>query len=101
MIVERLTFQAKFGQGDTIVKAFQEWRETFGAHYGVEQRLLVDLTGQMFTVTAETQYRDMAQVTEMEEALATAYADPEWQRWFGSWQNAVETGKRELFRVVE
>ncbi|HLZ69525.1 MAG TPA: hypothetical protein VKV26_06380 [Dehalococcoidia bacterium] len=100
MIVERLTFQAKFGQGDTITQAFKEFNEKFAPRYGVTGRLLVDVTGPMFTVVAETEYRDMAHVAETEAGMQAAFADSEWQGWFAAWQGAVTSGSRELLRVV-
>src|SRR5579883_1560352 len=45
MIVERLVWQAKFGQGDTIAAAFNRWEPKMREHFGVKGRLLVDLTG--------------------------------------------------------
>lgn len=101
MIVERLTFQAKFGQGDSVVAGFKEWRDKLGPRYGLSSRLMVDVTGPMFTIIVETEYKDMDQVAEMERQMTEGYSDPEFQRWFASWSQLVETGGRELFRVID
>jgi hypothetical protein len=50
MIGERIVFRAKFGQGDAVVNAFKEWRDKYASQYDVTSRLLVDFTGQMFTI---------------------------------------------------
>jgi hypothetical protein len=101
MIVERLVFRAKYGQGDTVVSAFKEWRERFESRFGLKSRLLVDVVGPMFTVVVENEYRDMAHVAESEAREREFFADPEFQAWFASWSQATESGTRELYRVVE
>ena len=100
MIVERLVFRTKFGQGDTVARAFQSWLKRFGERFGVEGRCLVDLTGPMFTVVVENQYRDLAQMAELQASQEEFYASPEFQEWFGGWSAATENGTRELYRVV-
>jgi hypothetical protein len=100
VIVERLVFTAKFGQGDTVVTAFKEWQERFNARFGLSSRLMVDVTGPMFTVVLETQYRDMAHVAEVGARERAFFAEPEFQQWFARWSNAVEQGARELYEVV-
>ena len=42
----------------------------FAGRFGVTARIMVDLTGPMFTVVVESEYRDMAHVAEM-----TAHGD--------------------------
>ncbi len=101
MIIERLVFRAKFGQGDEVVAAFKEWRDQHASRFGVPARVLVDVTGAMFTVVAENQYRDMAHVAQVQNALEQEFANPEFQQWFGRWSAVTESGSRELYRVVE
>jgi hypothetical protein len=100
MIVERLVFTAKFGQGDTVVAAFKDWQRTFEQRLGLSSRLLVDVTGPMFTVVVENEYRDMAHVAEVAARERATYTEPEFQQWFGRWSHAVERGSRELYEVV-
>jgi hypothetical protein len=101
MVIERLVWRAKFGQGDQVADAFKQWRAQMAPRFGITARIMVDLTGPMFTVVVETEYRDMAHVAEMAAQLQAMYGDPEFQQWFGSWQGAVESGTRELYQVVE
>ena len=101
MIIERLVFRAKFGQGDTVARAFQAWRERFAERMGVPMRAMVDVTGPMFTVVVENEYRDMAHVAAAEAQERALFADQEFEQWFGTWSQAVETGSRELYRVLE
>jgi hypothetical protein len=101
MIIERLVWRAKFGMGDQVAEAFKRWRMEMAPRFDLTARIMVDLTGPMFTVVVETEYRDMAHVAEMAAQLQALYGDPEFQQWFGSWQGAVESGSRELYLVVE
>lgn len=100
MIVERMVFSAKFGQGDRVVAAFREMREKFAPRFGIEVRLLTDYAGPMFTVVVEQNYRDAAHLAEAESQEREMYEDPEFQQWFGSWQEWVQSGTRELYRVA-
>jgi hypothetical protein len=101
MIIERLAFRAKFGQGDSVVEAFKQWRDKFGPQFNVQSRLMVDVTGQMFNVVVENEYRDFDHVAEMEKQQQESFGDPAFQEWFGSWSQLVETGSRDFFRVIE
>jgi hypothetical protein len=100
MVIERLVFRAKFGQGDQVAEAFRTWQKQFAARFGQTTRVLVDLSGVMFTVVVESEYRDMAHVNEIADQLASLFGDTEFQQWFASWQGAVESGSRELYRVL-
>ncbi len=101
MIVERLVFRAKFGQGDTIVQAFREWKARIGAGFGAPIRLLVDVTGPLFTVVVEIEYRDLAHFDELQRRVQELYGGNEFEQWFAGWSAATESGTRELYRVVE
>ncbi|HZQ38617.1 MAG TPA: hypothetical protein VFD32_22015 [Dehalococcoidia bacterium] len=101
MIIERLVWRAKFGMGDQVAEAFKRWRTEMAPRFDLTARIMVDLTGPMFTVVVETEYRDMAHVAEMTAQLRALYGDAEFQQWFGSWQGAVEGGSRELYQAVE
>lgn len=101
MIIERLVFRAKFGQGDQVVAAFREWRDTHAPRFGLPVRVLVDVTGPMFTVIAESEYRDLAQVAQVQAEREKEFANPEFGQWFQKWSNLTESGTRDLYRVVE
>lgn len=101
MIIERLVFKAKFGQGDGVVRAFTDEWPKLAQRYGVPTfRVLVDASGPMFTVVVETEFRDMAHVAESQAQEQQLYGEPEFQEWFGRWMPLVEHGSREYLRVV-
>jgi hypothetical protein len=101
MIIERLVFRARFGQGDQVSQAFRAWRDQFSQRFDLKARVMVDVTGPMFTVVVESEYRDMAHVAQMTEQMPSMFGQQEFQQWFGTWQGAVELGSRELYQVVE
>jgi hypothetical protein len=102
MVVERLVWKARFGQGDAVVAAFKEFGKTHGPAIGAPiKRLLVDAAGPMFVVVAESEFADLSELAQVQERLQTFYAVPEFQAWFGTWCNAVESGSRELFYRVD
>ena len=101
MIIERLVFRAKFGQGDMIVAAFRDWKARIGASFGAPIRLLVDVTGPLFTVVVEIEYRDLAHFDELQRREQELYGSAEFEEWFARWATVTESGMRELFRVLE
>lgn len=101
MIVERLVWRAKFGQGDQVSQAFSKWRTRYGERFGLSTRILTDVTGPLFTVVVESEYRDMEHVDQADAELRALFGDAEFQQWFGSWQDAVDGGTRELYAVVD
>jgi len=100
MIIERLTWHAKFGQGDRVIEAFKRWQELFGQSQGLKARILTDVTGTMFTVQVEIEYADMQHFARGTEELQKIYQEDAFAEWFNSWQDAVESGKREIYAVV-
>ena len=101
MIVERLVLRGKFGQSDAIVRSFQEWKARIGAGFGAPIRLLVDVTGPLFTVVVEIEYRDLAHFDELQRREQELYGGAEFEEWFAGWSAVTESGTRELYRVVE
>jgi hypothetical protein len=101
VIIERLVFRGKFGQGDAIERAFREWKAGVGARLGAPIRLLVDVTGPLFTVVVEIEHRDLAHFDELQKAEREMYGASEFETWFAGWSAATESGTRELYRVLE
>lgn len=102
MIIERVTFQAKYGQGDALVGLIREWSKGPGQSLGMSTgRLCTDLTGTMFTLTWDTEYPDLKSLAEVEEKQRAAYATKEFQDWFARMVPLVERGERQLLNVVD
>jgi hypothetical protein len=102
MIIERNTFQAKYGQGDALVQVIREWAKgparklTPGA-----VRVCTDVTGAMFTVIWDMEHRDMAELAATEAKLGEYFGTPEFQTWFARMQPLIERGERQLLTQVD
>lgn len=100
MLVERLTFQAKYGHGDTLVALFEEWIAGPGAMIGVTKgRIYTDATGPMFTIQVETEFADLNAYAAYQSKSAEMYATSDFADWFGRMQAVTEKGERQLFNV--
>ena len=96
VITERLTFRAKYGQGDTLVELMKETFKMMPAGDAVSARVYTDRTGTMFTVAAEIDYPDLAAYAKSAMAEGSEYADPEFQKWFARMVEVTEVGERQL-----
>ena len=97
MIVMRNVFQAKYGRGDELVELLQEGRPTLAKHGMGSFRILTDLTGAFFTVEMEMEMDSLADFERTREA----FADPDFEGWFGRMTELVDNGSRQFFTVVE
>lgn len=97
MIVERLTFQAKYGHGDELVALMKD--APAGAGSAVKGRIYTDLTGAMFTVQFEMEYADMAALAAADEAQRSDYGKSDFQQWFGKMVAVTEKGERQFLNV--
>jgi hypothetical protein len=100
MIVERLTFQAKYGQGDALVELLREEARTFGPRIGLTTaRVYTDATGSMFTVAIEQEFADLDAYARFAKQAADAWSSPEFGAWFARMEPLVERGDRQLLNV--
>ena len=103
MIVERLSFQAKYGRGDELVALAREWNQRMmpamremGA---LGARIYTDATGPMFTMQLETEFSDWPAYGRFMAADQEMYGTPEFQEWFGRMTACTERGDRQVFNV--
>lgn len=100
MLVERLTFRAKYGQGDTLVALFKESVTRFptvlGAH---SRRIYTDATGPMFTVQVEQEFTGWDDYAAFMTADQELYGTPDFQDWFARMTACTESGDRQLLNV--
>lgn len=102
MIIERLTFQAKYGQGDALVGLLREFNAT-AASKGLPPiaRVYVDRTGPMFTVIWDSESADLAAYATDSANQAAMYGDPDFQAWFAKMTPLVERGERQILETIE
>ncbi|MGE0601055.1 MAG: hypothetical protein AB7J35_15950 [Dehalococcoidia bacterium] len=97
MITERLTFRAKYGQGDALVALMKEANKIMPSADMLSARVYTDFTGTMFTCAAEFDYADLSTWTKASQGDAAQYGTPEFQAWFGKMMACTEVGERQIF----
>lgn len=103
MIVERLSFRAKYGRGDELValmKAFStDVAPAIGAGAAAMKRIYTDHTGPMFTVQGEVEYADLRAYAEATLSETTQYGSAAFQQWFAKMVACTESGERQLLNL--
>lgn len=98
MITERLTFRAKYGQGDKLVQLLKENLEAMPMPASVQGiRLYTDATGPMFTVAFEIDHPDIQTFAANTAEQEADYASKAFQDWFAKMVECTEHGERQLF----
>ena len=98
MIVVRNVFQLKFGkakEAKALVKEIQELMKKYGQ---ASSRYLTDLTGEFYTLVMETSYENL---TAYEKSSQDAMGAKEFEQWYGKFVPLVESGRREIFNIVD
>ena len=97
MITERLTFRAKYGEGDALVALLKESFEVMPNADYQGARLYTDHTGRMFTVVMEIDHSDIGAYAKSSMNEGSDYAMPDFQSWFAKMVAVTEGGERQLF----
>jgi hypothetical protein len=98
MILVREVFQLKFGkakEAKVLVKESLDLEKKLG--YG-PSRYLTDLTGPYYTLIMETSYQSLA---AFEQMLKEVMGNKEFSAWYQKFMPLVESGRREIFTIVE
>ncbi len=103
MLIERLTFQAKYGQGDALIGVIRDFSKKFAGEFNGSAgfRVCTDQTGPMFTIIWDTEHRDLMSYADFETKSQSVFAREDWQAWFAKMQPLVERGERQLLSVVD
>jgi len=101
VIIERMTFQAKYGQGDALVSLFREFNRTHAKKHGLSTaKIYTDFTGEMFTVIVDTAFKDLADMAAEQAKNEALYGDPAFQKWFARMEPLIRSGSRQLISSV-
>jgi hypothetical protein len=99
MIVVRNTFRLKFGKAREALAIMKDGIAIQKrVARDVSYRLLTDLTGPFYTVVLEL---TVANLTALESMMPATMGDKEWQANYQKLLPLVESGKREIFTLVE
>jgi len=99
MILVRDIFQLKFGKAK---EALVLWKDGTAIikklGYGPE-RLLTDLVGpSYYTFVMESTFESLS---DLEKELSKVFGNAEWSQWYQKFLPLVESGRREIFNIVE
>jgi hypothetical protein len=99
MIVIRNVFQLKFGKAREAVALMKEGlaiQKRLGVD--VSQRMLTDVTGDFYTLVLELTLPNLA---ALEGTMSRVMGDKDWQAHYQKIVPLVESGRRDVFTVVE
>ena len=96
MITERLSFRAKYGEGDGLVQLMKDSMSIMPMGAVQSARLYTDLTGPMFSVILEIDHADMDAYAASTKGDSEDYARSEFQEWFAKMAAITEGGDRQL-----
>ena len=98
MIVVRNTFQLKFGKSREAIAHWRKGWPILQKSTRSKVRLLTDVTGQFYTLVLELEFKSLA---EYEKGHASNTEVAAWQAWYKKFTPLVESGSREIFKVVD
>jgi hypothetical protein len=98
MILVRDVFQLKFGKAREAKELWKEGAKLEAAHGGMPSRAMVDLTGEFYTFVTEATYDSFA---AFEKALRDVTANKEFHAWYQKFVPLVESGRREIYTLLE
>ena len=98
LITERLSFRAKYGQGDALVALMKENLKAMPPSATVVgARLYTDFTGPMFSVVFELDHADLKAYAANTQQETQDFGSQEFQAWFAKMIECTEAGERQLF----
>jgi len=96
MILVRNVFQIKFGR---MKEARELWKEGLKfVNAPNNPRLLTDLTGQFYTLVMETTHKDLS---SLEADMRTDMSQSAFAAWYQKLIPLVDSGRREIFTILE
>ena len=97
MVVVRDVFQLQFGKSRDALDLLKRGREVLREGGYAVDRLLVDVTGEFYTVVMESRFESLA---AFEEAMGSATQQEAWRETYRQLVPLVRSGRREVLREV-
>ena len=98
MIVVRNTFQLKFGKASEAIAHWRKGWPMLQKTTNAKIRLLTDVTGEFYTLVLEMEFKSLA---EYEKGHSSNAASAAWKNWYKKFTPLVESGSREIFKVID
>jgi hypothetical protein len=98
MILVRDIFQLKFGKSRDAMTLWKEGKAILQASGHKPMRIMTDLTGPYYTMVLESEFANLA---EFEAGHSSTAMTDEWRKWYSRFTELVDSGRREIFTIVE
>ncbi|MBI5837531.1 MAG: hypothetical protein HZB25_09825 [Candidatus Eisenbacteria bacterium] len=98
MILVRSVFQLKFGKAREAREAWEQVKPIMSKVGSGATRTMTDFTGPFYTFVLETSHANFA---AFEKHLQEVTGNAEWKQWYAKFTPLVESGRREIFTILE
>lgn len=88
----------KFGKAREALALWQKGTLILKQTGHAPHRLLTDVTGQNYTLVLESQFKSLA---DFEKGHGSTAGSAAWRNWYKKFTPLVESGRREIFQVVD
>lgn len=98
MILVRDIFYLKFGKAKEAIALLADGKGILTKAGYKPERILADITGKSYTIVIESTYSSLS---EYDDQLLDTQANEDWRKWYEKFIPLVESGNREIFRIVD
>ena len=98
MIVVRNIFQLKFGKAKDAKALIKENQELMKKFSHITSRFLTDVTGDFYTLEMETTYENLTAFEKLSKEMMSV---KEFGQWYEKFVPLVDSGRREIFSLVD
>lgn len=98
MILVRDIFNLRFGTMRDALSMWKEGESIMRASGHQPARILTDLTGDYYTLVMESQFNNLS---EFENGHTSTTQADAWRDWYKKFSQLVESGRREIFKIVQ
>jgi hypothetical protein len=98
MIVVRDIFQLKFGRAKDAMELWKTNSQFFENEDMHNTRMMTDLTGPYYTLVMESTFNSL---TDYENMMKNELKTDEWRKFYNKFVELVESGRREIFNLVD
>jgi hypothetical protein len=98
MILVRDIFQLKFGRSREVREVWEQAKPIIAGVGPASHRTLLDFTGPYYTFVLESTHASLA---AYEQHLQGVLGNAAWKQWYARLVPLVDSGRREIFTVLE
>jgi hypothetical protein len=98
VILVRNIFQVQFGKMKEAMAIAKEAEPLLGVQGSKSHRVLTDVTGPFYTLVFEETYENLS---DFEKAGRDLPRSKDWESWYRRFGALIESGRREIFTIVQ